>query len=106
MRKRRLRLALLAVTLFGVLVWLVWQTPSPAITAAKEKYARLQLGMSEEEVATILGGQLQLGKAPQEEWQLYGKWVDALKCTNLPARGSPQILGHTKGFWAVAFGNS
>ena len=73
MRKRRLRLALLALALVGVVAWLVWPTSSAVITSAKEKYARLQLGMPEAEVATILGG------PPEMDRQLYGEWMDDRK---------------------------
>jgi hypothetical protein len=68
MRKRRLRLALFAVALLGVVAWLEWPTSSPVIAAAKEKYARLQLGMSEAELVAILGD------SPDEDRQLYGEW--------------------------------
>src|SRR5262245_51297357 len=76
MRIRRLWLALLAVTLFGgvawigVVAWLAWPTTSAAVTAAKEKYARLQLGMSEEEISTILG------KRPYLRTKVYGTWMN------------------------------
>src|SRR5262245_60526914 len=71
MRKRRFRLALLAVALFGVVAWLVWPKSSAVITAAREKYARLTMGMPEAEVATILGDR------PEMDRQLYGEWTDA-----------------------------
>jgi hypothetical protein len=77
MRKRRLRLALSAVALFGVVAWLVWPTSSPVITAAKEKYARLQLGMSEAEVAATLGG------PPERNVPCYGEWVEDRKLYRL-----------------------
>ena len=51
---KRRRLALVAIALFGVVAWLMWPRPSAVIAAAKEKYARLQLGMSEAEVTAIL----------------------------------------------------
>jgi hypothetical protein len=75
MRKRRLRLALLAVALVGValvgvVTWLVRPKTSALIAAAKEKYPRLQLGMSDAEVAAILGG------SPERDRQLYGEWMD------------------------------
>ncbi|MFO0810337.1 MAG: hypothetical protein U0746_17070 [Gemmataceae bacterium] len=69
MRKRR-RLALLAVALLGVVAWLVWPRSSAVITAAKEKYARLQLGMPESEAVAILGD------SPEVDSQLYGEWAD------------------------------
>src|SRR4051812_43707220 len=77
MRKRRLRLALFAVALLGVVACLVWPTSSPVITAAKEKYARLQLGMSEAEVAAILG------EPPERNVPCYGEWVDDRKLYRL-----------------------
>jgi hypothetical protein len=78
MRRRRLRLALLAVALFGVVVWLIvawliWPTSSPVITAAKERYARLQLGMSASDVADVLG------VPPEKDSPFYGVWVADLK---------------------------
>jgi hypothetical protein len=70
MRKRRLRLALLAVALLGIVAWIVWPTSSAVIIAAKEKYARLQLGMPEAEVVAILGD------APDMDREVYGEWAD------------------------------
>ena len=72
MRKRRLRLALLALALVGVVAWLVWPT-SAVITSAREKYARLQLGMADVEVVGILG------VAPDFDHWLYGTWMDDRK---------------------------
>ncbi len=77
MRKRRLRLALLAVALLGVVAWLIEPTSSPTINAAKERYARLQLGMSVAEVTAILGG------PPERQVQCYGEWVDDRKLYRL-----------------------
>jgi hypothetical protein len=62
---------LFGVALFGLVAWLVRPKTSAVITAAEEKYPRLQLGMSAEEVAAILGG------PPEMDRQLYGEWVDA-----------------------------
>src|SRR5262245_39103928 len=76
-RKRRLRLALLAVALLGVLAWLVWPQSSLVITAAKEKYARLQLGMPEADVTALLGG------PPERDIQCYGEWVEDRKLYRL-----------------------
>jgi hypothetical protein len=70
MRKRRLRLFLIAVALFGVVAWLVWPKSSAIIIAAKETYARLQLGMPEAEVVAILGN------APDMDREVYGEWAD------------------------------
>src|SRR4051812_48155731 len=84
MRKRRLRLALLAAALLGAVAWLIGPTPSPAVTAAKEKYARLRLGMSEVEVAATLGG------SPERHVQCYGEWVDDRKLYRLSdSRNAP-----------------
>jgi hypothetical protein len=94
MRKRRLRPALLAVglvgvALVGVVAWFVWPKSSAVITAAKEKYARLQLGMSEAEVAAILAA------TPERDRQLYGEWADAsdgrkwIRLTDSPATRKP-----------------
>jgi hypothetical protein len=66
-------LALLAVALCGVVAWVVWPTERPAITAAKANYARLQPGMSGQELVAILGG------PPPFKGQLYGQWRDELQ---------------------------
>jgi hypothetical protein len=73
MRKRRRWLALLAVTLFGAVSWLMWPTSPAVITAAKEKYERLQLGMSVEDVETILG------RSRDHKSKVYRTWKDNLQ---------------------------
>jgi hypothetical protein len=55
--------------LAGLGTWLVWPTSSVVITAAREKYARLQLGMSEAEVTAVLG------EEPEGHVRCYGEWV-------------------------------
>jgi hypothetical protein len=91
MRNRRLRLALLAVALLGVVAWIVWPRTSAVIIAAREKYAQLYLGMPEAEVLAILG------EAPEMDRQLYGEWADDssgrkwIKLTDSPDKRKPRL---------------
>jgi hypothetical protein len=66
---KRRWLALAAFALAGLVVWLIWPTSSVVITAAREKYARLRLGMSEAEVTAVLG------EESERHVRCYGEWV-------------------------------
>jgi hypothetical protein len=71
-RWTKLLLLLLGLSL-GAATWITLTSPPTAVAVAKERCATLRLGMSEAEMAAVLGG------PPQWKDKLYGQWLDDLK---------------------------